>query len=34
MSCELGIAPQYLIDLDTQMFNMMLKAMEQRAKGK
>lgn len=33
MSCELGIAPQYLIDLDTQMFKMMLKVMEERAKG-
>ena len=33
MSCELGIAPQYLIDLDTPMFKMMLEVMEDRAKG-
>ena len=32
LAVETGIAPQYLLDLDTQMFKNMIKVLNDRAK--
>ena len=32
MSCETGIAPQHLLELEQPMFEMMIKVMKERAK--
>ena len=32
MSCETGIAPQILMELETPMFDMMIKVLKERAK--
>jgi hypothetical protein len=32
MSCETGIAPQALMDLPSEMFDMMIKVLKERAK--
>ena len=32
MSCETGIAPQSLIDLPSEMFEMMIKVLKEKAK--